>query len=239
MSTHMLIAAAYVDLHRDKPLDPSVKLVLMAYADSSDEHSQESAPGLAKLRAWGGRGKSRTLAIVAELVDAGYLVKVGDARLGRRAVYVVFPSGVPPIPHPTEVAERFPTRPSPGVDNPLSGGSSPQDPRVQDSASRVQPTGPLQSFPSGIPTRPAPKHTARRVDKSTGGRFPGQRARPRPAVAAARCPRHPDQPVECRTCNLEGTTPDEVRRAAASSAAQIRLMMQRNADTHPDQETTP
>lgn len=234
MSTHMLIAAAYVDLDRAKPLDPAAKLVLMAFADSADETSQESAPGLGKLRAWCGRSKPRTLAITQELVVEGLLLKIGEARLGRRAVYLVFPDGVPAIPHPHEVAQRYPTRSSPPVDNPDAGGSHPRDPRVSSGDARVSPTRPLQALPTGISTPTAPKRPARRVDKSTRGRFPGQLPKPR-TIAAARCPEHPDQPLDCRECQLLRATPEASREAAA----QIRLMMERQRQQPRPEEPAP
>lgn len=128
MSIHAMVAAAYLE-----DLDPGAKLVLMAMCDSSDEHSGETAPGLPKLRAWSGRGKSQVLRIVKDLEgnpDADdnptttprYLVQVSRGRIGRRAVWRVFPDGMPKIPHPDEVAARY-TDPKPDP-----SGSHPRDP---------------------------------------------------------------------------------------------------------------
>jgi len=119
VSTHLLIAAAYLE-----DLPQGTKLALMAIADSGDEQTLEAAPGLPKIRAWSGLSKSQALAVIAQLakpVDKGGLgliERLEAGRLGRRAVYRVFPNGVPPIPHPHEVAARYET------------GSGPQDPPV-------------------------------------------------------------------------------------------------------------
>lgn len=182
MSTHLLIAAAYLE-----GLPQGTKLVLMAVADSADEHTLESAPGLPKLRAWSGLGKSQALASVATLIDGNYLERIEAGRFGRRAVYRVFPSGVPAIPHPTEVAARY------------APGSGPPDPTddpevvddvVENSDDRVRPTGPIGSDETPSRVRPTgPLHASTSVSKgspfSTGRQptssapstgFPGARA---------------------------------------------------------------
>lgn len=223
MSTHLLIAAAYLE-----DLPQGRKLVLMAIADSADEHTLESAPGLPKLRAWSGLTKGPTLANVKALEDAGLVARVEAGRLGRRAVYRVFPAGVPAIPHPSEVAARY-----------TGGGSCPQDPhdlstdgdnapsypqgdevegpardthRVLSDAPRVLPARPLQSSTSVSMGDATPSSTGRRVDKptssaSTGSGFPGaRRARedgtpaPRTPNEGPPCPVHLGQRVPCPLC---------------------------------------
>lgn len=167
MSTHLLIAAAYLE-----NLPQATKLVLMAVADSADEHTLEAAPGLPKLRAWSGLGKSQALAVVKALVEAGWVERVEAGGRGRRAVFRVFPRGIPHIPHPDEVRDRY--EPGSGTPDPndVSPASSPSvdksgsihiagsgtpDPsdgvRVRSDDVRVRPPGPLQSSTSG--NRPA------------------------------------------------------------------------------------
>ena len=180
-----MIAAAYLE-----DLSPSTKLVLMAVADSCDEQTRESAPGLPKIRAWSGLKRSQALAVVAELcrpvegVRPAYLEHVGKGRVGRRAVYRVFPQGVPAIPKPEEVVARF-ERSSPPVDN--SVGEGPADWTLDLGEGPISAiegpaqTGPLHASTSVSSARRGTETGSRPVDRrptssapSTG--FPGARA---------------------------------------------------------------
>jgi hypothetical protein len=169
MSTHLLIAAAYLE-----GLPQGRKLVLMAIADSADEHTLEAAPGLPKLRAWSGLGKSQALAIVAQLVDGKYLERLEAGRLGRRAVYRVFPLGVPAIPHPSEVAARYSTDAAEPVDNSAQEGPAGRTLGSDEASSRVRPTGPLHASTSVSRASAASEPVETRRPPASG--FPGSRA---------------------------------------------------------------
>lgn len=172
MSTHLLIAAAYLE-----GLPQGRKLVLMAIADSADEHTLEAAPGLPKLRAWSGLSKGPTMAHVKGLEDDKLIERIEAGRLGRRAVYRVFPRGVPAIPHPSEVAARYaPDNAGAPVDNPPEEGPASRTLGSCSDPSRVLPAGPLQSYPS-VSTRVAgsePVESRRPAPPAPG--FPGSRA---------------------------------------------------------------
>lgn len=86
MSIHHLECAAEL-----KHLIPSKKLVLMAVCDDADKETRLGAPGIDKLHLWSGiNAKSQVLAVIAELVDEGYLERVSPGRKGRKAVFRVF-----------------------------------------------------------------------------------------------------------------------------------------------------
>lgn len=234
MSTHLLIAAAYVE-----GLTAPAKLVLMAFADSGDEHTRESAPGLPKLRAWSGLTKSPTMTHVKGLVDAGLLVQITPGRRGRRAVYQVFPAGVPAIPHPREVAARYADDTEP-VDNPSPNGSRQQDPNVElgscETPHRVLPTGPLHASTS-VSTRERPTPPASgRVENSSG--FPGARPPADDAQGIRRrahgandvpCTRHPEHVVPCGQCANAALNADPAAVAAARQLARDALFANRTA----------
>jgi hypothetical protein len=235
MSTHLLIAAAYLE-----DLPQATKLVLMAVADSADEHTLEAAPGLPKLRAWSGRSKSQTLAIVRKLIDDGYVEHLVTGRVGRRAVYRVFPAGVPAIPHPNEVAARYADDSEP-VDNPPNEGPAGKtlDPTPGSGLppSRVLPTGPLQSYPS-VSTRAAPSTGA------PGPGFPGSRAttaEERDIARRARgalnvpCPEHPDQFVPCGRCAKAANEVNPVK--VAAYLAEAKAAARRSATPTATEET--
>lgn len=241
MSTHLLIAAAYLE-----GLPQGTKLALMAIADSGDEHTLLSAPGLPKIRAWSGLSRAQALAVVAQLAKPvaegglGLIERVEAGRLGRRASFRVFPHGVPAIPHPKEVEARYPT----------TGGSGPQDPQVipnpgddvaqegpanqtlgSDSGpSRVRPAGPLQSYPSvSSAQRPT---TPVETGRSASG-FPGSRASTAASAEEAQgiarrargandqpCPRHPGMIVPCGRC-ANAAADAKARKAAAAKARKL------------------
>lgn len=243
MSTHLLIAAAYLE-----NLSQGRKLVLMAIADSGDEHTLDSAPGLPKLRAWSGLSRSAALAAVAQLAKPidkggdGLIVRVTPGRLGRRAVYRVFPHGIPAIPHPDDVKARYADDDdaldpvdNPGEEGPASGtlGSCL-------TPSRVLPAGPLQSYPSvSIAQRPPEPVESRR---SASG-FPGSRTSSsedrETAQGIARrargandhpCPRHPGEVVPCGRC-AHAAADASARKLAAAEAR--RLIAQATTPTAP------
>lgn len=259
MSTHLLIAAAYLE-----DLPQGTKLVLMAIADSGDEHTLESAPGLPKLRAWSGLGKSQALRVVAQLVEAGYVKRVHGGRVGRRAVFRVFPQGVPPIPHPSEVAARF------ADEDPA--GSHPCDPldvsTVGDNVgdgqeSRVAPTRPSQNRGSHetpervAPMRPLHASTSVSSARDATGQasqarppsgFPGSRAsydEERGIARRARgahnvpCPLHPAEVVPCGRCAHKAATDREDPQTAAQIAERKRAARTAARTTTATEETTP
>jgi hypothetical protein len=234
MSIHALVATAYLE-----ELDPAVKLVLMALADSSDERTRHTAPGMPKLRAWSGRSKSQVSRVLRDLEEGGYLARVSPGRIGQRAVWQVFPNGLPTIPHPDEVAARFapPTTSPPPVDNSRNEGRTDatletQEGRISGQEGRiaVRPL-PVSSSVYNAPRKSTPR--PRPVDRRTG--FPG-------AVVPARasgpvpttCHLHPGKVLPCPRCEADRLDATDAQRIAAESAAQLRLMMQRNRDTRPD-----
>lgn len=238
MSIHALIAAAYLE-----DLTPSTKLALMAIADSCDEQTRESAPGLPKVRAWSGLKRSQALAIVAELCHATdvrprYLEHVAKGRVGRRALYRVFPDGVPAIPKPEEVVARF-ERSSPPVEN--SGEEGPADWTLdlgegpESGKEGPAQTGPLHASTSVSSTRATTAGPSRPVDgappaRSTG--FPGARQpadlpdpRTQPGHYTQPCPFHPDQPAGgCGRCAhaAVNSDPDKIAQAKAEARAALR-----------------
>jgi hypothetical protein len=240
MSTHLLIAAAYLE-----GLPQGRKLVLMAIADSADEHSCESAPGLPKLRAWSGLGKSAALDAVAQLakpVDQGgdgLIERIEAGRLGRRATYRVFPHGVPAIPHPSEVAARYlpagSEQPDPPVipkdgDNPAQEGPASRTLGSGNPPSRVRPAGPLHASTSvSIAPQPPPPPVETRRPAPPASGFPGARSTNRdddPAAVARRargandvpCPFHAGMIVPCGRCAHEAAKVPEEDRLARLAA---------------------
>lgn len=227
-----MIAAAYLE-----HLDQGPKLLLMALADSCDEQTRLTAPGLPKLRAWSGLGRSQTLSLVGELchpipdIRPRYLERVARGRVGQRATFRVFPEGVPAIPHPDEIVARYEL--STAVDNsvekgpadwtldlgegPISGQEGPAQ------------TGPLHASTSVSSARRGPELGRRSVDKappapSTGG-FPGARAnerpdpRTQPGFYRVPCPFHAGEVHPCGRCANEATKGDPVAKAAAIARA--------------------
>lgn len=83
------------------------KLALMKICDSADDETRLSKPGMKRVRAWVGCGEKRCTTIVTELVAKGLIERVEVGMLGRRAVYRVFPLGVPPIPSNDDLDARF------------------------------------------------------------------------------------------------------------------------------------
>lgn len=247
MSTHLLIAAMYLE---DVP--QSRKLVLAAIADSADEHTLESAPGLPKLRAWSGLGKSQALESVKALEASGHIERIQAGRLGRRAVYRVFPAGVPAIPHPDEVKARYEPVSTPcvdPVDNSLREGPAHRTLGSGLTPTRVRPTGPLHTNTS-VPKGAAPSKPVETATSSTG--FPGSRAtaeedrgiraRAKGAIDTP-CPHHPDQVVPCRLCAAAARRdrerdPEYISKHASHARAAIAAAREEREKPHHEQAPT-
>lgn len=248
MSTHLLIAAMYLE-----DLPQGRKLVLAAIADSADEHTLEAAPGLPKLRAWSGLSKSAALAQVKALEDSGLVQRIEAGRLGRRAVYRVFPAGVPAIPHPSEVAARYDT-PAEPVDNSSQEGPAGRTLGSCSTPSRVLPAGPLHASTSvSIGATPSePVETRRPAPPASG--FPGSRAsseeergiRNRAKGAHNQpCPFHADEVVPCGRCAWKAAqdrerdpeAPKRAINAARAAIAAQRLAATTDTTAQPTEET--
>ncbi|WP_405526814.1 hypothetical protein OG426_30540 [Streptomyces canus] len=99
-----MVVAAYLP---DDVVTQGQKLALMKICDSADDETRLSKPGLRRLRAWVGVTEKRCMTIVTELVAKGLIERVETGKAGRRAVYKVFPMGVPPIPSNDDLEARF------------------------------------------------------------------------------------------------------------------------------------
>ncbi|MET7522580.1 hypothetical protein [Streptomyces sp900116325] len=104
MSIHLMLVAAYLP---DDVVTQSQKLALMKICDSADDETRLSKPGMKRVRAWVGVGEKRCTTIVTDLVAKGLIERVEVGMLGRRAVYRVFPLGVPAIPSTDDLDARF------------------------------------------------------------------------------------------------------------------------------------
>ncbi|MER6925610.1 hypothetical protein ABT314_43020, partial [Streptomyces spiralis] len=104
MSIHLMVVAAYLP---EDVVTQSQKLALMKICDSADDETRLSKPGLRRLRAWVGVGEKRCMTIVTDLVAKGLIERVEVGKAGRRAVYRVFPMGVPAIPSNDDLEARF------------------------------------------------------------------------------------------------------------------------------------
>ncbi|MFI5799084.1 hypothetical protein [Streptomyces sp. NPDC051677] len=104
MSIHLMVVAAYLP---EDVVTQSQKLALMKICDSADDETRLSKPGLRRLRAWVGVTEKRCMTIVTELVAKGLIERVETGKAGRRAVYRVFPLGIPPIPSNDDLDARF------------------------------------------------------------------------------------------------------------------------------------
>ncbi|REE61463.1 hypothetical protein BX257_4042 [Streptomyces sp. 3212.3] len=216
------------------------KLALMKICDSADDETRLSKPGLRRLRAWVGVSEKRTMTIVTELVAKGLVERVEVGKAGRRAVYRVFPLGVPTIPSNDELEGRF-----------AASDAAPKNPRkARQGVSRARPSKPAmnredidaRALAAGEGVKKAgfhgwnPDEESRRVppvepsgfhggnpEGSTGGTpsFPSSSSvlpsPPTPAADAAGeprgCPKHTAAPAaNCRGC---GTNPRAGRAAVA------------------------
>lgn len=240
MSTHLLIAAAYLE-----DLPQGRKLVLMAIADSGDEQTLESAPGLPKLRAWAGLGRSAALDAVAQLAKPiaeggdGLIERVSAGRLGRRAVYRVFPAGVPAIPHPDEVRARYETDAVELVDNPAQEGPASRTLGSGAPPSRVQPAGPLHSTLQSSSARGSTSQPAPPAAGFPGSRTTAAASREETQGIARRargandvpCTRHAGMVVPCGRCAHEAADATTRKLAAAEARRLIQAALAPTTDT--------
>lgn len=184
MSSHHLDRAANLRIDR------SLKLVLMAIADDADRTTGLAFPGQEKLQLWAGLGKSQTAAVLAQLIDLGYLERVELGRKGRRTTYRVFAKVACCPEHAPLNADPEP------VDNSPVVGSGPPDPN------------PLGSgIGSGEGSGPAPDpsvslNLSSTREGPTGAVGAGEVVHTRPDPSAARCAGHAgvDDPPACGAC---------------------------------------
>ncbi|WP_435970250.1 hypothetical protein [Streptomyces sp. Qhu_M48] len=124
MSIQLMIAASYLP---PEVVTQGQKLALMKIADSADDETRLSRPGLTRLAAWVGVTDKRAITIVTELIAKGLVERVETGKVGRAAVYRVFPLGVPPTPTTPELkaaaaarkaAPKNPRLARPGVSRP-------------------------------------------------------------------------------------------------------------------------
>ncbi|MFB7828860.1 hypothetical protein [Streptomyces hydrogenans] len=100
MSIQLMIAASYLP---PEVVTQGQKLALMKIADSADDETRLARPGLTRLAAWVGVTDKRAITIVTELIAKGLVERVEAGKVGRAAVYRVFPLGVPPTPTTAEL----------------------------------------------------------------------------------------------------------------------------------------
>lgn len=82
-----------MDCVKPLQLQPSMKLALMAFADSAGDRQRVAYPGLEGVMKWACVSRSQASSLIADLVEAGYLRKHLRGQKGRNARYVVFPDG--------------------------------------------------------------------------------------------------------------------------------------------------
>lgn len=224
-----MIAAAYLDL------DPSDKLVLLAIADSSDEHTRHSAPGRAKLRAWSGRSDSQVKRIVAQLVELGLVARHAPGRKGRRAVYRVFPAGVPRIPSPDEVAARY-SAGEPIGDDDLEGRTD--APLTETDRGASTPAQRRTDAPPSFPSYSPP-----RASGFPGARPPAEAPDPRSQRGHHNqpCPIHPDEVVPCGRCAhaAANSDPNKIAEARRLARAGVRRATTATTEEDPDAQAQP
>jgi len=241
LSIHLMVVAAYLP---DDVVTQGQKLALMKICDSADDETRLSKPGLRRLRAWVGVGEKRCMTIVTELVAKGLIERVEVGKSGRRAVYRVFPMGVPPIPSNDDLDARF-----------MAADTAPKNPRkARTGVTRAAPSKPAMThedidaralavgegvkeagFHGGnpdedegrvSPVEPSGLHGGNPLG-STGGTpsFPSSSSvlpsPPPPAAGAAGepagCPKHPVPAANCRGC---GTNPRAARAARERDRAE-------------------
>ncbi|WP_314250884.1 helix-turn-helix domain-containing protein [Streptomyces kutzneri] len=212
MSIHLLVVASYLP---KEEITQSQKLALQKLADSADDETRMSRPGLARLAAWVGVNEKRVITVVTELVAKGLVERVQTGKAGRAAVYRVFPKGIPPIPSTAELKARLesqraapknPAKARPGVKRaaPAKPAMTAQDvvDRVKDKAQAPQENPPEAGFHEGnprggegqVPPVEPGEFQAGNPDGSTGGTpsFLGSSSvlpfPPTPAAVAAREP---------------------------------------------------
>lgn len=108
----------------------------MKIADSADDETRLSRPGLTRLAAWVGVTDKRAITIVTELIAKGLVERVETGKVGRAAVYRVFPLGVPPTPTTPELKAAAEAR-----------KAAPKNPRLARSGvSRPAPDKPAMTY---------------------------------------------------------------------------------------------
>ncbi|MGW4048856.1 hypothetical protein [Streptomyces sp. NPDC004721] len=250
MSIHLMVVAAYLP---GDVVNQTQKLALMKICDSADDETRLSKPGIRRLRAWVGVTEKRCMTIVTELVAKGLIERVEVGKQSRRAVYRVFPMGVPPTPSNDDLDARF-----------KEADAAPKNPRLDRSyAARAAPSKPAMThadidvralaagegvreagFPQGNPDddegrvspgKPSgfrqgnPKGFPRETPSlpSSSSLLPSP---PTPTADAVGepgrgCSRHPVPAASCRAC---GTNPRAARAAAEKDRAE--------ADRHAQQD---
>lgn len=78
----------------DAPLDPNLKLMLMAYADAAEHDGTDIWPGWERLSKMTGYSRTQVWRNTRELVALGVLVQIGRGVRGQRASYQI------PLDHP-------------------------------------------------------------------------------------------------------------------------------------------
>ncbi|MEV4557217.1 helix-turn-helix domain-containing protein [Kitasatospora sp. NPDC049285] len=101
MSIQLLLVAGY--LEEEVVGGKTNKLVLMKLADSADDQTRISHPGLTRLMAWAMVSDKTVVSTITDLIGRGLVERVKVGRAGQRAEYRVFPLGVPPIPTTEEL----------------------------------------------------------------------------------------------------------------------------------------
>lgn len=161
MSIHLMVVASYLP---KEVITQSQKLALQKLADSADDETRLSRPGLARLAAWVGVNEKRAITVVTELVAKGLVERVQTGKAGRAAVYRVFPNGIPAIPSTADLKARLetqraapknPAKVRPGVKRaaPAKPAMTARDveERVKDKAQAPQEKPPQGGFHEGNP----------------------------------------------------------------------------------------
>ncbi|MFD7769876.1 hypothetical protein [Streptomyces sp. NPDC059787] len=248
MSIHLMVVAAYLP---EDVVTQGQKLALMKICDSADDETRLSKPGLRRLRAWVGVTEKRCMTIVTELVAKGLVERVETGKAGRRAVYKVFPLGVPPIPSNDDLEARFAVADAaPKNTRKARKGvarSAPSKPAMthEDIDARALAAGegvreagfhewnPDEGEGRVPPVEPAGSHEWNPLG-STGGTpsFPSSSSSlpspPTPTADAAGepaggCPKHPAPAANCRAC---GTNPRAARAARERDKAEAERQAQ-------------
>ena len=208
MSTHMVWCAAQLDL------PASVKLALMAFADSANEQTGIAFPGMDQVKKWSNLGKSQADVVVADLVERGLLRRHSRGHRGRRAEYVVFPAGCCEMHRAAEIA--------PGEPGPMLTAVETDDITAgQELVPTAPPIAPAPPGAKSNSTRKAPGLD--RVPSPT----PSTNPPIPPALRAGGCEIHETKARNCRGC---GTTSRQLRDQRRRDTAEEARQRQRDAD---------
>ncbi|MFJ6136467.1 helix-turn-helix domain-containing protein [Kitasatospora sp. NPDC092286] len=133
MSIHLMLIAAYLP---PDMVTPTEKLALMKICDSADDETRLSRPGLHRLAAWTGVSEKRTITLVTQLVEKGLVERIEVGKIGRTAVYRVFPLVLPTLPHTEELKERR-----------RAASTAPRNPRLaRPGVARSKPAAPARTY---------------------------------------------------------------------------------------------